>query len=55
MSCNLLGFINDRVAQLVEHVTFNDGVLGSNPSAVTSLRPYGLRLGKPARKKAVTP
>ncbi len=26
---------NDSVAQLVEHITFNDGVLGSNPSRVT--------------------
>ena len=26
---------NDLVAQLVEHITFNDGVLGSNPSQVT--------------------
>ena len=25
----------DSVAQLVEHITFNDGVLGSNPSRVT--------------------
>jgi hypothetical protein len=25
----------DSVAQLVEHITFNDGVLGSNPSWVT--------------------
>jgi hypothetical protein len=27
--------ITDSVAQLVEHITFNDGVLGSNPSRVT--------------------
>lgn len=26
----------DSVAQLVEHITFNDGVLGSNPSGITS-------------------
>ena len=26
---------NDLVAQLVEHITFNDGVLGSSPSQVT--------------------
>ena len=25
----------DLVAQLVEHITFNDGVLGSSPSQVT--------------------
>ena len=25
----------DSVAQLVEHITFNDGVLGSSPSWVT--------------------
>ena len=29
--------IFDLVAQLVEHITFNDGVLGSSPSQVTSL------------------
>ena len=28
-------YIIDSVAQLVEHITFNDGVLGSNPSRVT--------------------
>jgi hypothetical protein len=27
--------ILDLVAQLVEHITFNDGVLGSSPSQVT--------------------
>ncbi len=27
---------NDSVAQLVEHFTFNEGVLGSNPSGITS-------------------
>jgi hypothetical protein len=27
----------DSIAQLVEHITFNDGVLGSSPSRVTSL------------------
>jgi hypothetical protein len=26
---------SERVAQMVEHVTFNHGVLGSNPSALT--------------------
>ncbi len=26
---------NDSIAQLVEHITFNDGVLGSSPSRVT--------------------
>ena len=25
----------DFVAQLVEHITFNDGVLGSNPNGIT--------------------
>ena len=25
----------DLVAQLVEHITFNDGVLGSNPNGIT--------------------
>ena len=28
---------NDSVAQLVEHYTFNVGVLGSNPSGITTL------------------
>ena len=28
--------VNDSVAQLVEHYTFNVGVLGSNPSGITS-------------------
>ena len=28
--------INDSVAQLVEHYTFNVGVLGSNPSGITN-------------------
>jgi hypothetical protein len=27
--------MNDSVAQLVEHNTFNVGVLGSNPSGIT--------------------
>jgi hypothetical protein len=27
---------NDSVAQLVEHYTFNVGVLGSNPSGITN-------------------
>ena len=27
---------NDSIAQLVEHITFNDGVLGSSPSRVTN-------------------
>ena len=28
---------NDSIAQLVEHITFNDGVLGSSPSRVTKM------------------
>ena len=28
----------DSIAQLVEHITFNDGVLGSSPSRVTKSR-----------------
>jgi hypothetical protein len=28
--------IFDLIAQLVEHITFNDGVLGSSPSQVTN-------------------
>ncbi|MEN9323534.1 MAG: hypothetical protein RIT03_697 [Bacteroidota bacterium] len=28
----------DSIAQLVEHITFNDGVLGSSPSRVTTLQ-----------------
>jgi hypothetical protein len=28
-------YLNDLVAQLVEHIPFKDGVLGSNPSQVT--------------------
>jgi hypothetical protein len=28
----------DSIAQLVEHITFNDGVLGSSPSRVTILQ-----------------
>ena len=27
--------MRDSIAQLVEHITFNDGVLGSSPSRVT--------------------
>ncbi len=27
---------DDLVAQLVEHITFNDGVLGSSPNGITS-------------------
>ena len=27
----------DLVAQLVEHITFNDGALGSSPSGITRL------------------
>jgi hypothetical protein len=27
---------NERVAQSVEHLTFNQGVLGSSPSALTN-------------------
>jgi hypothetical protein len=30
----------DFVAQLVEHITFNDGVLGSSPSEITKKRSY---------------
>lgn len=26
---------DDLVAQLVEHITFNDGALGSSPSGIT--------------------
>ena len=34
----------DSVAQLVEHYTFNVGVLGSNPSGITkSLQIYDLK------------
>lgn len=29
---------NDSIAQSVEHITFNDGVLGSSPSRVTKGR-----------------
>ena len=29
----------DLVAQLVEHITFNDGALGSSPSGITSINP----------------
>lgn len=32
------------LAQLVEHLTFNQGVEGSNPSGPTILRAYELRL-----------
>ena len=50
---------NDLVAQLVEHITFNDGVLGSSPSRVTKgrviyyltfsfLRPRGETVDLPA-------
>jgi len=28
----------DLVAQLVEHITFNDGVLGSSPSGITETK-----------------
>ncbi len=28
--------LNDSIAQSVEHITFNDGVLGSSPSRVTN-------------------
>ena len=30
-------YLDDQVAQSVEHIPFKDGVLGSNPSLVTSL------------------
>lgn len=29
--------LKDSVAQLVEHLTFNQGVLGSNPSGITEI------------------
>ena len=29
--------LGDLVAQLVEHITFNDGALGSSPSGITRL------------------
>jgi hypothetical protein len=29
---------SERVAQLVEHVTFNHGVVGSSPTALTTLK-----------------
>ena len=29
---------DDLVAQLVEHITFNDGALGSSPSGITKLQ-----------------
>ena len=29
------GLLGDLVAQLVEHITFNDGALGSSPSGIT--------------------
>jgi hypothetical protein len=29
---------DDSVAQLVEHYTFNVGVLGSNPSGITEMK-----------------
>ncbi len=31
-------FSKDSVAQLVEHLTFNQGVLGSSPSGITVLK-----------------
>ena len=41
--CNvLIVFSNDSVAQLVEHYTFNVGVLGSNPSGITVFPPKTL-------------
>ena len=34
--------LSERVAQMVEHVTFNHGVLGSSPSALTNkINPLG--------------
>ena len=33
---------NDSIAQSVEHITFNDGVLGSSPSRVTNTVNYAL-------------
>jgi hypothetical protein len=30
--------VSERVAQLVEHLTFNQVVLGSSPSALTKLK-----------------
>ena len=32
---SLLRKVDDSVAQLVEHLTFNQGVLGSTPSGIT--------------------
>ena len=32
--------VDDSVAQLVEHIPFKDGVLGSNPSWITKLKPF---------------
>jgi hypothetical protein len=40
MSCKF-----DFVAQLVEHLTFNEGVPGSSPGGVTTL-PNGVTTGK---------
>ena len=34
----------DSVAQLVEHDTFNVGVLGSSPSGITKVKPQSGRL-----------
>jgi hypothetical protein len=36
------GTVLDSVAQLVEHNTFNVGVLGSNPSGITKTSPTTL-------------
>ena len=37
---------NHSVAQLVEHITFNDGVTGSNPARMTKIFWLSVRLVK---------
>lgn len=37
---------NHSVAQLVEHITFNDGVAGSNPARMTKIFWLSVRLVK---------
>ena len=45
--------LNDSVAQLVEHNTFNVGVLGSNPSGITKTTQQVERFEvKPLEKEA---
>ena len=36
---------SERVAQAVEHVTFNHGVVGSSPTALTKQVQYHVRVG----------